>query len=520
MENINNTQLKEPYNPTDPVVVFDPEFEKSNIVVRWNPQGGEQPSNELAQNVLKEDAIRWPLIKLNTRVLDKTQIKSFKLEIRNFLPTIELEIFDNDKIIQGTDVPGMNNVITVIITAPVNGANKKISCDFYIESCEFTNGIIYYKGELKLLDLKKSKFAQIGDKALTTYEFLQKIAKDCKLGFATTDHCKGINDLRWRQIYSQNYKEYIEDQIKFGGLDEYSVFDAWVDQFGYLVMVNLPYIFRENVDPLQLTTQVVAGETNDAPNNELPENTVHLVNRMITNNKDGNGAGNLYFNNYESVVDNEQNEKEGTLKTLWYLTNPCETNNITSKQIQIIENSIDGIQGSNEYEFETSEFIGVEMSDTPILVQKQISNSYRRKIFAKQLYIEMEKPNYSLQRGQLVQVITDEYEPVTKKLIIDNYTNSEAIEETDMEKTDEDVESNVSDATINDSTSVTNPSLSGLYYINCVGFKYSGSSSGVSDKNGNQRKYISDEENILQYMYLVRKDLQNNIINKYTPPKI
>ena len=59
------TQLKEPYNPTDPIVVFDPEFEKSSIVVRWNPQGNEDPSNELSQNALKEDGIRWPIIKLN-----------------------------------------------------------------------------------------------------------------------------------------------------------------------------------------------------------------------------------------------------------------------------------------------------------------------------------------------------------------------------------------------------------------------------------------------------------------------
>lgn len=515
-----NTNLKEPYNPTDPIVVFDPEFEKSNIVIRWNPQRGEDPNSEIDKNQTRVDAIRWPLIKLNTRVIDKTQIKEFKLEVKGFLPTIELEIFDNDKIIQGTDVPGMNNVITVVITAPVNGANKKISCDFYIDSCEFTNGIVTYKGELKLLDLKKSKFAQIGNTALTTYEFLEQIAKDCKLGFAATDKCKGINDARWRQIYSQNYKEYIEDQIEFGGVDEYSVFDAWVDQFGYLVMVNLPYVFREDVDPLQLTTYVVSGETNDTKSSELPDNTVQIVNRMITNGGDGAGSGNLYFNNYESIVDNEQNEKEGTLKTLWYLINPCETNIIASKQIQVIENSIDGIHGSNDYEFETSEFIGVEMSDTPILVQKEISKSYRRKTFAKQLYVEMEKPNYSLQRGQLIQVITQEFEPVTKKMIIDNYSNSEAIEETTMEKNDEDVSGNSSKSVVNNGSPVVNPSLSGLYYINAVGFKFSGSSMGVTDKKGNKRKYISDEENILQYMYLVRKDLQNNIINKYTPPKI
>lgn len=516
---MNEVYLKEPYNPTDPIVVFDPEIEKSKIVVRWNPQSGEAGNAAISQAVLKEDAIRWPLIKLNTRVLDKQQIKSFKMEIKGFLPTIELDVYDYDKLVQGTDVPGMNNVITVIITAPVNGASRKISCDFYIDSCEFNEGIASYKGELKLLDLKKAKFAQIGDKALTTYEFLKKIAKDCKLGFATTEKCSTVKDERWRQIYSQNYKEYIEDQIAFGGLDEYSVFDAWVDQYGYLIMVNLPYIFNENVDPLQLTTQVTAGETNS--DDKLPDNSVHLVNRMITNNKNGVSTGNLYFENYESVVDNSKNESEGTLKTLWYLQSPGEENKISSKQIQVIEDSIDGVEGSNEYEFETSEFIGVEMSDTPILIQKEVVKSFRRKKFAKQLYIEMVKPNYALQRGQLIQVLLEEYEPITKKMIMDNYSNATSIEKTELGGKDEDLtDGSEANITINDSESVTNPALSGLYYINCVGFKYSSEGFGATDKNGKKRKTIGGSEDILQYMYLVRKDLLNNITNKYTAPKI
>ena len=33
------SQLKEPYNPTDPVVIFDPEFAKSNIIAGSDKTG-------------------------------------------------------------------------------------------------------------------------------------------------------------------------------------------------------------------------------------------------------------------------------------------------------------------------------------------------------------------------------------------------------------------------------------------------------------------------------------------------
>ena len=104
---------------------------------------------------------------------------------------------------------------------------------------------------------------------------------------------------------------------------------------------------------------------------------------------------------------------------------------------------------------------------------------------------------------------------------MDNYSNATSTEKTELGGKDDDLtDGSEANITINDSESVTNPALSGLYYINCVGFKYSSEGFGATDKNGKKRKTIGGSEDILQYMYLVRKDLLNNIINKYTAPKI
>ena len=111
-----NYKLQEPYNPLDPIVVFDPENVNSGIVLQWDPGEGEEgadPTKESnKESKVKQDAIRVPLIKLNNKVIDKTKIKSFKMSVKGFLPTVELEIRDFDGNIQASDVPGINNIIT------------------------------------------------------------------------------------------------------------------------------------------------------------------------------------------------------------------------------------------------------------------------------------------------------------------------------------------------------------------------------------------------------------------------
>ena len=223
--NPNNTssdiKFKEPKNLTDPIVVFDPEFEVSNIILPFDGYlDGDKPAN-VNENYLNNEAIRTPLIKLNNKVIFGDRIFSMKLYIKDFLPTIELIIDDLDKNIQGTDIPGMNNVITVIMISPIDGVNKKVTLDFYITKCTFNDdNTITYLGELKINGLKQTKYTQVGDKELNTYEFLETIAKELKLGFAASDKCKDIDDKRWRQIYSKTYKDYILQELSYAGINE------------------------------------------------------------------------------------------------------------------------------------------------------------------------------------------------------------------------------------------------------------------------------------------------------------
>ena len=287
--NIESIEIVQPTNPTDPKVIFDPSFGFSPIVVPYYPSDNDPKvesvgQGKLSQNPLKIDAIRIPLIKLNNKVIQQNFILDFVLSFSGFLPKIHLVIDDLDGQIQSSDVPGMDNIITVVLTSPIEGASKKITLDFYITSCVFNpDRTIIYEGEFKLIGLKQIKTTQIGKEELNTYSFLEAIAKDLKLGFAATDKCKDIEDKRWRQIYGKTYIVFINEEIVHSGLDEDSIFDTWIDPFGYLVLVNISFVMNEKIDVKQLTTTIVEGITTTESKDILPEQNVKEVLRLITN---------------------------------------------------------------------------------------------------------------------------------------------------------------------------------------------------------------------------------------------
>ena len=490
-----------PKNPTDPIVVFDPEFDFSNIVVSLNDYTEHMPSTPVNDtNFLNIDAITQPLLKLNNKIIFPEKIYSLEIYLKEFLPKIKITVEDSDKNIQASDVPGMNNIITVILTAPVDGASKKMVMDFYITDCIFNeDNTVTYIGEYKANGLKQVKYTQIGDSPLSTYEYLYKIAKELKLGFACTNKCKEINDKKWRQIYSDTYVEYINKELKHAGIDEDSIFDAWIDNFGYIVLVNISYVFSEKLDIKQLSTKVIHGVTNTLVESPTPKQEVLEVYRIINNIEENNNINNLYFSEYHSVVDNKNILKKGTKNKYFYLSSPCDQNILQIENIRTIENSVDGIEGQDEYVYENIEFIGTNQSDEEgcELFQEQVVENYLNKIYAKSLVVTLENANYSLQRGMIVFVYINEYEQANKQLVTNNAENAITAQEDTNDET-----ANYLKENILDEIGVMNPSLSGLYYIKDITFSFTG---GIYKIN--------------QTLTLIKRDLQSNIVNKYTSHK-
>ena len=466
--------IKTPYNPLDPVVVIDPSFDSKSIL-----KGYEKPSainSEQVYSSLKDDGIHVPVIRLNNITLHENQIDQLKIYYDEFLPKIHLSIKDVDNIIKICDSPGFDNEIAVVITAQVNGYYKKISLLFYITNFKPANDYIAYDGVFKLQTLNTHVMKQIGEGKLNTHDTLLEIAKENKLGFAATKGCKDIKDERYRLIQTKTYVDYIKEIISYGGLDEESIFDTWIDIFGYIVMVNVHFVLNEDIEPQNLTIYTMVNGNNVMNDDKMVSGGVQ-VQRTLTNNKINVASTNLQFEKYENIVNTNNIYNKGSLNTDWYMSSPCDENNIEMEQIQLIENSVDGDAFSEEYEFNKSEWLGIEFSEEPILMKKNINKRYFEKLRAKRLKVELINHNLGLERGTLVNIVFKEY-------------NSKVIK---VFKGDKEVEESPE--------GVINPYLSGMYYIDSMEFEY-----------------VTENHKIQQYLYLIKKSVDINPINKLTGP--
>ena len=142
-----------PCNRTDPIVRHDSEYSAGIVAKIYEPQyeePGVKANSSQTYDNLAVDAIKVPVIKLNNTVLSAQQISYFKLSCTELVPTLKLYVTDANNTIQFKDVPGFDNVITIVMIIPVEGVYKKISLDFYIISCKFYDNYIIYNATFNI----------------------------------------------------------------------------------------------------------------------------------------------------------------------------------------------------------------------------------------------------------------------------------------------------------------------------------------------------------------------------------
>ena len=471
--------LKEPYNPLDPIVVIDPDIHHKVILKQYENPDIDGPSQS-KYNALKDDAINIPVIRLNNITLNDNQIDYVKIYFDDFLPKVHLSVKDTENVIKVCDTPGFENEINIVITCHINGYYKKISLLFYITNFKPYEDYISYDGVFKLQTINTHMMKQIGSGKLNTYNMLLEIAKENKLGFAATEECEKIKDERYRLIQTKTYIDYIKEQINIGGLDENSIFDAWIDIFGYIVLVNVSYVLSTEIDPNQLMIYSMVGISDEYTINDksIDVQPVKLP-RTLTNNKTNPAQTNIQFDKYEIIIDNKNIYNNGCLNTDYFMSSPCEENTINTEQLQIIENGSEGDLTASKYEYSKAKFIGIEFSDTPMLFQRQLHNRYFDKIRTKRLKIELVKYNLGLERGTLVNIIFKTYNNEEIKLL----TNKNDIDQT--------------------TEGIVNPFTSGIYYIDSIVFEYA-----------------SENHKIQQFLYLIKKSIDGNAITQTLGPKI
>ena len=337
-------------------------------------------------------------------------------------------------------------------------------------SSSLTNDTVQPISKMKKPETPKKEV--VGNK-LNTYEYLAIIAKMSGLGFACTDGCIDIEDYLPRLIQNQTYKEFIQSQLDISGLDEDSIFDVWIDPYGYMVLVNIAWLFNQlkTIKPSNLSIYSTVGASGTEV--LMPKARVKKVNRMLTNFNDLEEMSDLKYSSEDYVISTNgfaiANGISETVITLELNSSENGGNNsIQNNDVISPENSVDG-KYLPEYETHTNRETSINVDGYNTTLQNCIRSKFFNKYNQRVIEITLDKINYGLQRGTLVYVSYFTDDPVEKEKILSSTSN--IVGERKIEKDNLEIDK---DKIVEQASMILDYSKSGLFYINGMKYKYNG----------------------------------------------
>ena len=525
-EQVSETKQNKETNITDPKVCHDPVFKSEGIARLYTSEGKTMGENGESSaynfyDALLSDGVQYPLLVINNRNIEDYYIYNYKLMYDSFLPTLEVIIRDDHQKEQRINSTQMSGLMRTCIVSSVDKVYKKIIMQFRITEVEIDHYnpiyVRYYGvydipnfrniniGHVWMKDLCKGQWCNHkGQKNANTWEFLHELALKAGLGFAATYHTKEIEDRSLRNIPAERINEYINEQISYSGLDEDSIMDAWVDLYGYIVLVNLSYIFNENLEPDELT--IVANRGFNTMTNKLPKQKPERVQRVLTNWPMMSTISNMMINKYSMNIDNNI-VSSGTLSRKYMHQLKGRETILATYDIQVKQDSVDGeyLEDYNteasisipKFNFNCPEYTGISGYDMNL--QKSIRTAWLAKKRQSILKVQLSQINLGLQRGTLVNIAIFDNDPVNKKIIIEQTSNlagSKDIKNDNIKLVDE---WSKGSALTDDGVWALNLKLSGMYYIESMEFLFN-----------------HEYNEIIQILYLIKKGSTTGYNNKHT----
>lgn len=478
-------------NWTDPVVIEDPVSSGSTVIKSWAPDNSEENGGiPVTESSTRVDGTTVPVLRVNNVVVNSGDIISMRLRYDEFLPYIELEIYDGNGMNQFANMPGFSNSITLIMTMPGELTYKKVSLDFYITDWHVSGGVVFCVGEYKHMPLDIIRHKQVksdsaqDNASLTTWELFRQIAIETGLGFASSDpDVSGAvpDDGLPRICSSMKYKDYMRRELQWAGNNETEYMDAWVDLNGYIVLTNVTWALAAEIQPEELTIKASVGLITRS--DDMPEPEWADVPRTLTNHPGITGLSSISIATYEETTDNSGIYYGGAKRGWGGVAvggGQSENTATDSFDIELVESSRSGIDDKDEYQqFQSSSFYGFEMSTTrPVLKQRAARTDWFKKRRMRMLKVKLNTLNLGLQRGTLVTVMIYETEPLKIRKLIDaskqHFEPSYADDSSRIEYTDEQQELISEHAFDNHSAPdyFMNYNLSGMYYIDGMEFAY------------------------------------------------
>lgn len=546
----NDFSIMTPTNYTDPFVYHDPSIQKSYVAKLNQPQYptnlednlDDQPevgNNEPYDTVMVE-GIKWPIIKVNNIVIRHEAILNMVIYYTGFYPRLLLTIADFENHIEFADIPGPNNVITVVMLPSLQNVYKAISIDFYIDYVDFDTQrrIITYTATYKFIPFEQKKTVQLKypgcsshlgktnmagqhiDEEVScnqdkqqkpnTWEYLHMICMETGLGFASTDKVQNIQDRLPRIINNMTFKEYIEDQMAMSGVDEDSVFDCWIDLYRYLVVVNVSYEMSEKISFRQLAINASLGI--NGTDNNAPKQRTKYVHRTLTNYSTTQEPSDLTFvsENFKEVVDTSllasgYDQQNNTMVVRGCADDGTAPNSIIQVDHHIEVNSIDGQERADFATSVTNPCTVRVDKEYDTNNQRKIRKNFFDKLRARRYEVILDKPNFGLNRGTLVNVAFFTAKTNEKQIVVEQADNIVGSTSGQFEVGNANLGNGVTtkDLIVNEQVELPVSTKSGFYYIDGMEFMYD-----------------NRTEEIRQKLILIRREFETSFQNKMSSPKV
>ena len=421
-------------------VKYDHTLEQSDIVVNLAAPNDGEATNLSGISQTKIHGIFTPIVSISNMSYDWNQVLKMTLYNNERIPKLDLVIDDGQKLISTVNNQINDNEVRLQILPPYENTYKKINLTFYIDTIEIIDNKVYITATYKLADLHKSRLKSFGQ--INSYNLFDKIASECKLGFAT--NCES-NDEDSKFVYCDNisYETLMEREIKMSG-SQNQVFDYWIDYWNNINFVDITARYRDKDAKEDLEVWVYSRVGYDV---ESFDSTEAVKQDAIISNHPS-FVGELSTKKYKIINNIGTNRQKGTDKV-----------HTIYKDGSIIDILIEDGNPKNDI-FTKYSYLGENIGEYEYLASKSYHESFFDIVNKNNIEVVLNSPNLGLSRGSHV--------------IFDWWENS-YFEKDNIKQLGGDLEDNTGDQTeeLNDEFKlVKNKQISGEYLIYKTILKY------------------------------------------------
>lgn len=381
----------------DPTIVIE-EITEPMYAVSQNEMPG-AGNSEVQQT--KITGIVAPLIKVNNILILWNKVTRFELSSTGFLPELSFTFKDDLGFTKSLDQPGNDNLVLIQILPPFEDAYKKINLRFFIDNVTIKGDKVSISAKYNVPSLYQDKLQSLGK--LTTYNYIDKIASDCELGFAS--NIEDVEDERYIYLRNTNYLNSIKNEIKKSGTEE-CILDTWIDFHNYIVLCDIFERYNAIDDEIKIWTApstVIDTENNGKPIMAKEEDAV-LSNSVGALNTQ------LYISDY--TVNNEagKNIRFGTDKVIQsYYIDKCEPSSLLIQDGDVKRDT-----------FVKTVYMGEIFGEYDYFKNEYCRNAFIQKINTNTIEVSLKTPLLGLERGGRVNILWYEINPLINSIKNEN----------------------------------------------------------------------------------------------------